>query len=36
MTRESLDILAGRVAELQTRIANIERPMVTAIGANGS
>jgi hypothetical protein len=34
MIRESLDILARRVAELQTRIANLEQPMVTAIGAN--
>lgn len=32
--REALDILARRVADLQTRIANLERPMVTTIGAN--
>ncbi len=32
--REGLDILAGRFAELQTRIANLQPPMVTVIGAN--
>ena len=36
VAKESLDILAGRVAELQTRLANLERPIVTTIGANGS
>jgi len=34
MAREALDILARRVAELQVRIANLQRPMVTTIGAN--
>lgn len=32
--REGLDILARRIAELQTRIANLQPPMVTVIGAN--
>jgi hypothetical protein len=34
MAREALDILARRVADLQTRIANLAPPMVTVIGAN--
>jgi len=34
VAKESLDILAGRVAELQTRVASLERPIVTTIGAN--
>ena len=32
--RETLNILAGRIAELQTRIANLQPPMVMVIGAN--
>ena len=34
MVREGLDILARRIAELQTRMANLQPPMVTVIGAN--
>jgi hypothetical protein len=34
VVRESLDILAGRMTELQTRIANLQPPVVTLIGAN--
>jgi hypothetical protein len=32
--REALDIMARRMADLQTRIANLQPPMVTMIGAN--
>ncbi len=32
--REALDIMARRMAELQTRIANLQPPTVTMIGAN--
>jgi hypothetical protein len=32
--REMLDILARRVAELQMRLANLQPPVVTVIGAN--
>jgi hypothetical protein len=32
--REGIDILARRITELQMRIANLQRPMVTVIGAN--
>jgi len=34
MAREGLDILARRIAELQMRVANLQPPMVTTIGAN--
>ncbi len=34
LARETLDILANRIAELQTRIANLQPPMVMVIGAN--
>jgi len=34
VAKESLDILAGRVAELQTRVADLQPPMVITIGAN--
>jgi hypothetical protein len=34
MVQEALDIAARRVADLQMRIANLQPPMVTMIGAN--
>jgi hypothetical protein len=34
LAQESLDIAARRVTELQTRLANLQPPMVTMIGAN--
>jgi hypothetical protein len=34
IVREALDIMARRVAELQTRLANLQPPTVTMIGAN--
>jgi len=34
MARESLDIAARRVAELQMRISNLQPPIVTVLGAN--
>ncbi len=34
VVREGLDIMARRIAELQTRMANLQPPMVTVIGAN--
>lgn len=34
MAQEALDITARRMAELQTRIANLPLPLVTVIGAN--
>ena len=34
MARETLDILSRRITELQTHIANLQRPMVTVVGAN--
>jgi hypothetical protein len=34
VVRETLDILARRSAELQTRITNLQPPTVTMIGAN--
>ena len=34
LAQESLDIAARRVAELQTRLSNLQPPMVTVIGAN--
>jgi hypothetical protein len=34
LAREALDITGGRVAELQARMANLQPPMVTMIGAN--
>ncbi len=34
LAQETLDITARRVAELQTRLANLQPPMVTVIGAN--
>jgi hypothetical protein len=34
MAQEALDIASRRVGELQRRIANLQPPMVTMIGAN--
>ncbi len=34
LAQESLDITARRVADLQTRLSNLQPPMVTMIGAN--
>jgi hypothetical protein len=34
LAQESLDITARRVAELQTRLTNLQPPMATVIGAN--
>jgi hypothetical protein len=34
IVREALDIMARRMAELQTRLANLQPPTVTMIGAN--
>jgi hypothetical protein len=34
LAQEALDITGRRVAELQTRLANLQPPMVTMIGAN--
>ena len=34
LAQEALDITGRRVAELQARMANLQPPMVTMIGAN--
>jgi len=34
IARETLDLMARRIADLQMRIANLQPPMVTLIGAN--